>query len=74
MIIIEDVEPIPSNYNCFVENVRVPSRRLFSVSKYVIVGKGVGFCDVRFVGKGILVCFDRVGTNRYCHWRLEQGC
>ena len=26
-----------------------------------------GFFDVR-----ILVCFDCVGTNRYCHWRLEQ--
>ena len=39
------------------------------VSKYAIVGKDVGFCDVR-----ILVCFDCVGTNRYCHWRLEQCC
>ena len=39
------------------------------VSNYAIVGKGVGFCDVR-----ILVCFDCVGTNRYCHWRLEQDC
>ena len=25
--IIEDVEPIPANYKCFVESVRVASRR-----------------------------------------------
>ena len=29
----------------------------------------VSISDVR-----ILVCFDCVSTNRYCHWRLEQGC
>ena len=37
------------------------------VNKYVIVGNCVGLCDIQFVGTGILVCFNRVGTNRYCH-------
>ena len=25
--LIEDVEPIPSNYKCFVESVHIPSRK-----------------------------------------------